>query len=205
MLTSNILSNNATSLAVSGQGEENYDFQTRLDFVTAKKLPKSGTVTESRKLKRSDIVSMMVQDYRSHFTAIYGKKQNIPAEKHKLICEVVDKYLEAKLGQIGLHNLTTFDRKSKFNVRTGEVVELLTAKGENLLLLKDQHARWTIYQGDVKRRMEDSEKKGTLTDDREKAMKGKLMDIELALLKNEMLQKEQEKLASDANKAAINS
>lgn len=194
MSQTQILSNNATSLAVSVVPENEFDYVACFDRVTRAQKLKGATI-ERLNLRSEKVRKAMIDDYRSIYSQTYGKKQDIPKVSYdKIYSYAEEKCAELIKSNFRVDNIVQITTTEKFNRKTMKVVEVVTAKAENIMLLKRQHASIGRFKGDVERKMKSWEKEGLLTDDREKSLKEQIEMYDIALLVNEREQKKQEEL-----------
>ena len=174
---SKAIAQSATTLAVSnGMTEETFDFDAsckRASERTAK-----GVTRERHLLQRNKIISMVCADYRSHFTAIYGKSDRLPTDIYAKIESAVDKYLAGVLLHVNPQNVISYRRAFHVNVNQLEVTEREILTGENKLALKEQRCGIVIFIEQAKKRLADLEKKSTPDYDREKELRAHIMRLE---------------------------
>src|SRR5215813_5286581 len=164
---SKILANSATKLAVSPhKGEADFDFQLCVKR-NADRAAK-GTTRERQLLNRNKLVSACCNDYKSHFTAIYGKTDLLPHDIYNRINDEVDKFLQAQFNRVNLSNALSLRRGFYHNFRGLEVTERITILGENKLELKEQLFGCNMFIEAANKRLNDLMQKPTPNFDLEK-------------------------------------
>ena len=172
---SNAISQSATNLAVSGQGEENFDFLAcvrRNAERTAK-----GTTRERQFLQYNKLISACCADFRSHFPAIYGKSERIASDVFSKIDKVVTDFINSQLSRVNVTNVVGIRRGFYHNQKQMEVTDRITSIGENKLPLNEQLLGITIFITAANRRLDDLMKKPTPDYDREKETRAQIMRL----------------------------
>jgi hypothetical protein len=173
---SNAIAQSATKLAVSPNGEANYDFResvTRAAFRSAK-----GITRERQMLNRQKLISAVCVDYRLHFSAIHGRADRLPTEIHTKICNEVDSFLTAQMNHVNTANIISHRRSFFFAEKDMQITERETLVGENQLDLQQQLTGIILFIGAAQKKLKDLEAKPTPNYDLEKEVKARIMKLE---------------------------
>ena len=138
---SKAITQNATDLAISPTGEEDYDF----DLSVKRQATKSakGTTRERLTLNRNKLITHVCGDFRMHFAAVYGKSEKLPRDIFNKVENAVDNYLTEQLKQVNSLNVIS-SRRAFFHIaRQAEIVERVTIIGENKLVLRSNYLELT--------------------------------------------------------------
>jgi hypothetical protein len=102
----NVLSNNASDLAISTNTPENYPFLERIVKIAARKTGASGLTIASVTVNRNALVSAVCKDFRDTYPSLFAKRDDkgniidainrVPEQFYDKIVEQVDLFLEQK-------------------------------------------------------------------------------------------------------------
>jgi hypothetical protein len=143
-------------------GETNFDFALHARRAIEGKCGSSTTI-ENFKVDRTKLISAVCRSYRDMFPSIYGKKQVLPTEIHGKIVEAVDSVIVEKLGAVHLGNVKSVRKSFAFKSGNLQYVHKVVATGEDVIPLKEQVLASTLFQGNIRRKLEDLDKSGMLT------------------------------------------
>jgi hypothetical protein len=199
---SQAIAQSATQLSVSNAVSDWNDEQFYASAKRCSERQAKGATRERNLLRRNGnggLISMVCADYRSHFTALYGKTDRLPSEVFQKIEAQVDKYLASKLGEVNSLNAISYRRSFYHNFKDFEVTERVNVTGENMLSLKEQHLGIVIFITQAEKRLKDLEAKLTPDLDREKEVKAQIMRLNTTrnFIEGEM--KHQEELKKPVN------
>jgi hypothetical protein len=169
----------ATQLTVSNGNPEWDDSMFYGSAKRAAARTSKGVTRERQLLNRNKLVSAVCADYRSHFASMYGKTDRLPSAVFEQIEKAVDKFLTEKLGEVNVLNCISYRRAFYHNAKQMEITERITNTGENKLTLKEQHLGVTLYIGQAERRLKELEAKPNPDYELEKAMKQRIMQLNL--------------------------
>lgn len=172
---SNAIAQSATTLAKSGQGEDNFDLVACVAKVALRAA--KGTTRERQMINRNKLVSATCSDYRSHFASVYGKSEKLPADIFAKINDAVDTFIKGTLAQVNPANAIMYRRGFHHNGNQYEVTERVQVVGENKLTLKEQHLGINLFIGAAEKRLKALEAKKTPDYDMEKQVKEQLMKL----------------------------
>ena len=188
---SNAIAPSATQLAVSNNGESNYDFA-----LTVQKLAErnaKGLTRESHNINHNKLISAVCADYRNHFASLYGKTERLPSAIYDKIVQTVDEFIIKTLNSVNITNSVSVRRSFSHKANDFKFVERVTAIGENELSLKEQHFGCVLAMGQTEERLKKLYAKPTPNLDLEKSTKAQLMKLQLTLdfIKAEMKHQEE--------------
>ena len=190
------IAQSATDLALSTNGEANYDFRETVKRVATRAA--KGLTRESRVIKRNTLITGVCQDYRLHFAAVYGKSERLPSEVFTKVEQAVDEWITSSLGLVNANNAVSVRRAFAHKANDLKFVERVIVTGENELSLAEQKLGVTIAITAAERRLRELQSKKTPDFDREQQVK--VMIAKLENTKNFVLGEiaHQEKLASES-------
>lgn len=200
---SNAIKQSATDLAISPNGEAQFDFTacaSRQAYKSAK-----GATRERQMLNRHKLIQYCVGDYRMHFAAIYGKTEKLPRDIFEKIEAAVDEHITKQLKEVNALNVVSYRRAFAHIPRQAEVVERVTIVGENKLVLKEQLLGVDIFIHAAEKRLKDLMAKPTPNFEREKSFQQQIMQLNLT--KQYILGEiaNQDKLAKEASQTETSS
>jgi|ERR1041385_1952890 hypothetical protein len=177
-MSSNALTNQATKLAVQSQGEDSFDFNSRLHALAVRTA--KGSTRERQLVQWNKLFAAMCADYKAHFPAIYGRTDSLPANIVNKIETAITEYVNKSiLTTIRADNILSYNRKFYYNARNNAVTERIQLLGENTLLLKEQLLGVDIYITQAKKRLKDLEAKPTPDYKREQSCKEQINRLEV--------------------------
>jgi len=174
---SQAIAQSATVLTVSGQSEENFDFN--LSVTNAASRQAKGVTRERHMINRNKLVTAVCASYRAQFAAIYGKTDRLPSAIFEKIELAVDTFINATLKQVNSHNAISYRRAFYHAWKEMEITERVTCTGENKLTLQEQHLGVNLFIGQAERKLRDLEKKPTPDYEREKEVKAQIMKLQV--------------------------
>lgn len=196
---SNAIAQSATQLAVSSNGEDDFDFNAAI--LRAAVRQGKGITQERAMLNYQKLRASVITDFKSHFPEIYTKVDRIPSSTEDKINALCEKYINSRLSEVNMTNSVNYRRYSYHNFRGQEVTERIAVVGENKLTLADQRMRLITFITAAERRLKDLEAKPTTDHDRERAVKESIMKYNLTKTFIEGEISRQNKLIAEASKA----
>lgn len=175
----NAIGQNATDLAVSNGVSEWSEQDFKDCALRNSKRTAKGTTRERSELHYNKLISACCADYRSHFTALYGKSERLPSDIHQQIDKAVTELIQSQLNRVNVANVISFRRGFYHNQRNMEITDRLTSIGENKLPLEEQLLGVNIYITSANKKLDDLMKKPTPDYDREREMKQTIMRLEV--------------------------
>lgn len=172
---SNAIAPSTSLLTPSVVPEADYPFAERVNLMMERQ--SKGVTREAKLLNRNKLVTALCSDYRSHYAAIYGKTDRLPSAIFEKIEETVDAGIESQLQRVNKHNSIGFRRAFHHDFNQQRVTERVTATGENMLSLDEQHLGVVIFITNCERKLKDLEAKKTPDYEREKQVKEQLMKL----------------------------
>jgi len=174
---SKALTQNATELAPSLHGEEDYDFNASVKRQATKTA--KGTTRERLTLNRNKLISHVCGEFRMNFASIYGKSEKLPRDIFDKVEIAVDNYLTEQLKQVNSLNVISSRRAFYHVARQVEIVERVTIIGENKLVLQEQLLGVDLMINAAEKRLRDLYAKNTPNFDREKSVQAQIMQLNL--------------------------
>jgi len=188
-----VRSQSATLLAKSTVPKENWDFAGAVERTAKRK--SAGATRERHMLNFQKLVSSVCAEYRMHHAGEYGRTERLPTEIHGKIQTLCQEYIQKQLAQVHVGNVLSVQRRFFHKWKDSEIVERVTATGENVIALKEQLLGVKIFIGQTEKRLKDCEAKPTPDYDREASIKESLAKLNRTKLYVESEIAHQEKLA----------
>jgi hypothetical protein len=174
---SNALSQSATEITLSVNGEASWDYVS--SAIRAAERKAKGLTKERFELKRQTLISACCADYRSHFASVYGRTERLPSDVFEKIESAVDALIASKLAMIHTGNAVSVRRTFAHKPNDMKFVSRVTAVGEDEISLEEQHFACTLAIGQAVKRLTDLQAKKTPDYDREKEVKAQIMRLNL--------------------------
>jgi hypothetical protein len=169
------IAQSATQLAVSPNGEHEFDFN--LVAKNASFSDSKGLTREKAMLQRSKLITSVVNTYRSHFSSIYGRKDVLPKDIFEKIEQAVDLVIAEAMSAVHNCNVISMRRAFHYQKSSMSVTERVTVVGENILTLREQKLGITLYIGQAEKRLRELQAKPTPNHDAEKKLNERLMNL----------------------------
>lgn len=181
--------------AASMQGEENYDMHAAVRKIAARKA--KGTTRGGAMLNENKLITGVMNDYRIHFAATYGRSDNLPNEVYNRIRAAVALFQVEQMRLINVGNVQSVRRSFRHNFNDLNFVEQVTMTGVNSLTLAEQKFGATTAIGQVERRLRDLQALKSPDYDRERTLNVQLQKLNMTrqfiadqIAKQEKLQSE---------------
>jgi hypothetical protein len=171
---------NATDLAPSLHGIENWDYDFSANYCSDRELKKETPTRERSMLNRQKMIEAMKNHFRTNFPAVFGKTERLPSDVFAKIEAACDRKINKRLAEITPANAVSYRRGFAFKSNDLSIVDRITLVGENMLTLDEQLLGVHIFQRQAEHRLEDLFKKKTPDHDREKAVRAHIAKLAVA-------------------------
>lgn len=167
-----VLTNNATKLAISTPPELDFDAIVSKNALRSVK----GVTRERLLINHSKLFATCAAETRSLLGQEKGN--NLPAEIADKLSNAVDAFINQHIQRINPSNAISFRRSFAHKSRDMQIVDKLTAIGENVLNLKEQHLGCNILLTEKNRSLDELMKKPNPDYDREMSVKEEIAKLE---------------------------
>lgn len=171
------ISQNATDLAPSCNGEEAYPFDAVVARIAERKV--KGNTVSRWQLSRQNLIDSVKQNYRDTFASIYGRSAEVPQSVYVKITQAVERLIEDKLSLINPLNSVNLTVRNTFKSAKLCFVERVTAMGENAITLERQLSACDIETEIKTRSLNEEYKRLNPREDRIKALNEIIKRLEL--------------------------
>lgn len=160
----NVLSNNATDLAVSTNTPEQYPFAERVAKIAARKVSASGLTTRSMSINRGGLISAVCADFRATFPSLFAKrddKGNIIEGSMRLseqwldiVVKHVDEFVQAQYEAFTKNECKVSNTRFVHQGSKKDVILRHTLVRDEVIALQEQKLGIMLFVGETKRQMD---------------------------------------------------
>lgn len=159
----NVLTNNATSLAISSNTPENWPFAEMVAKVASRKVGASGITRSSTTVNRGALISGVCNEFRSSFPTLFSKrddKGNIIGAEHRLTTEWLDKvvfhvdeFLDKRYEEFTKNDCKVSNTRFVHQASKADVILRHTLVRDEVISLQEQKFGIGLYIGETERQI----------------------------------------------------